>query len=99
MSGAPQSDLARVQLPQAMDLGSAAPLVKDLLALRGRPIRLDASRVERLGGLGLQTLLAARLTWRADKLDFTVVDPSAAFTADCALLGASGFLAGHSHDE
>jgi chemotaxis protein CheX len=86
-----RSDVASVRLPQAMDIRSVGPLVKELLALRGRPIRLDASQVERLGGLGLQTLLSARLTWRADKVGFTVVDPSAAFTADCVQLGAAGF--------
>jgi chemotaxis protein CheX len=91
MSNAARSGVASLRLPQAMDVSSVGPLVKDLLALRGRPIRLDASQVEKLGGLGLQTLLSARLTWRADKLGFTVVDPSAAFTADCALLGATGF--------
>jgi chemotaxis protein CheX len=82
---------ADLRLPPLMDLRSAASLARDLLARRGAPVRLDASAVERLGGLGLQVLLSARLTWRADGIEFIVADPSEAFQADCAALGAPAF--------
>lgn len=80
-----------LELPEIIDLRTAGALTKDLLALRGRPINLDASRVERLGGLGLQVLLSARRTWRADRLQFAVDRASDAFKADLTLLGAPMF--------
>jgi len=76
-------------LPSCLDLSSAAALARDLTARRGAALRLDASAVERVGGLGLQVLLSARLTWRNDGVGFAVVDPSEAFRADCAQLGVS----------
>jgi chemotaxis protein CheX len=82
---------ACLRLPPVMDLRSAGPLARDLLALRGRPVSLDASGVERLGGLGLQVLISARLTWLADELDFTLTGASEAFRADCARLGGPVF--------
>jgi chemotaxis protein CheX len=84
-------DSVRLRLPAVIDLRAASSLAENLRALRGRPVRLDASGVERLGGLGLQVLLSGRLTWRADRLDFTVEQASDAFQADCALMGAEGF--------
>ena len=88
MTPAPQPGLSRLRLPAALDARAVDALAGDLLALRGQPIGLDASGVERVGGLGLQVLLAARLTWRSDGLAFAVIDPSEAFRADCTLLGA-----------
>ena len=57
---------AVVRLPDVLDVKSADPLLRELLASRGQPIALDASGVQRLGGLGLQVLLSAQATWRAD---------------------------------
>lgn len=91
MTAAPQADRPRLRLPAVMDMRAAGPLAQELLALRGQPIDLDASGVERLGGLGLQVLLSARLTWRRDGLGFALVEPSEVFLADCALLGAPAF--------
>jgi chemotaxis protein CheX len=80
---------AFLRLPEVMDLRAAAPLANDLLAVRGQPVTLDASAVERLGGLCLQVLMAARQTWAGDHIAFTLANPSPAF-ADClSLLGAS----------
>lgn len=99
MTPATQADPVRLRLPAALDARSAEPLASDLLALRGRPLQLDASAVERLRGLGLQVLLSARLTWRSDRVDFALVDASDAFQADCALLGASVFDDSHAGAE
>ena len=88
MTSALQTDPALVRLPPALDARVAEALTQDILALRGQPVRLDASDVERVGGLGLQVLLSARLTWRSDGLGFALINPSEAFQADCALLGA-----------
>lgn len=91
MMPARQADCARVRLPAVLDLRAAAALARDLMALRGRPISLDASGVERLGGLGLQVLISARMSWLADQLGFSLVGASDAFHADCARLGAPAF--------
>lgn len=82
---------ASIRLPAVMDLRSAGPLARDLLALRGQPVVLDASGVERVGGLGLQVLLSARRTWRADGLELRVNHPSEAFELDCARMCGLAF--------
>ncbi len=46
---------------------AAAALQQQFLARRGTAVRVDASRVERLGGLCLQVLLAAAAAWAADR--------------------------------
>jgi len=91
MSATTSSGPVQVRLPAVIDLRAAANLASELLALRGRPVSLDASGVERLGGLGLQVLLSARLTWRSDCNGFALVEASEAFQTDCALMGARVF--------
>lgn len=81
-------DAATLVLPSVLDLKSVGGLHADLLAVRGRPLTLDASQVSRLGGLGLQVLLAARSTWAADAQPFEVVNPSEDFTGALDLFGA-----------
>jgi chemotaxis protein CheX len=75
-------------LPPVLDLSAAAALAGELRALRGQPLSLDASRVERLGGLCLQVLISARNSWRADGLAFTVGQRSPTFEEALALSGA-----------
>ena len=77
-----------MHLPQILDLGAAAPLRESLGAARGQALHLDASNVERFGGLCLQVLLAARTQWRADGVDFSIVNPSAAFAEGVRLMAA-----------
>lgn len=79
---------ARLELPAVMDLTAAAPLAAELLALRGQAVSLDASAVERLGGLCLQVLLSARATWAADGVALTFERASAALRETLALAGA-----------
>jgi len=78
-------------LPKVMDLGAAKHLAADLLAARGQPIALDASHVQRVGGLCLQVLLSARRTWAADQVAFEIIHPAPAFKKCMAQLGAFGF--------
>ena len=54
---------AVVSLQPILDLQAAEPLRAELMALRGRPLSLDASQVTRLGGLCLQVLMSARKIW------------------------------------
>ena len=77
-----------MRLPQILDLAATAPLASSLLGARGEPLHLDASEVERLGGLCLQVLLAAQVQWRADGVEFSIVNSSAAFAEGVRLMAA-----------
>lgn len=81
----------QLKLPANLDVTSAAELTTQLKSLRGAPLVLDASAVERVGGLGLQVLLSARLTWAADGETLVVTAPSDAFQDALALSGARPF--------
>lgn len=83
---------ASVQLAEVLDLKAAAPLAAELLKLRGRAVFLDASQVQRVGGLCLQVLLSACRTWRKDGAPLSIVNPSVRFTEGIVLLGASTVL-------
>jgi chemotaxis protein CheX len=61
------------------------------VTLRGGPIEIDASQVERLGGLCLQVLLSARQTWAADGHSARLSQTSPAFDDYWALFGAPAF--------
>ena len=82
---------AVLALPAVLDLRAAAGLKADLLALRGRPATLDASAVERLGGLCLQVLLAARKTWAKDGQTLTLTGEAETFQDQWAAFGAPAF--------
>lgn len=79
---------AVIVLAANLDIQQAEPLKADLLALRGTPVAVDASGVERLGGLCLQVLLAARKTWAADGQGFDIAPASDAFTTQWNAFGA-----------
>jgi chemotaxis protein CheX len=81
-----------MNLPQILDLAAAAPLRQALLEARGQPLELDASRVERLGGLCLQVLLSAQAVWAADGYAFRIVNPSPAFAEAARLMAAHGLI-------
>jgi len=51
---------SRLQLIENLDLKAAASLRSDLLSLRHTPLDIDASDVQRLGGLCLQVLMSAQ---------------------------------------
>ncbi len=80
---------ARFSLPARLDLLAAAPLAHDLLSRRGEALALAADEVVLLGTPGLQVLLAARRTWKADGQPITVSDPSPAFTEQLEVFGLS----------
>ena len=68
--------MAALSLAPLLDLSAAMPLRALLLAHRGADLDLDASEVQRLGGLCLQVLLAARRTWEADGSKLRIVNVS-----------------------
>ncbi|WP_395946076.1 STAS domain-containing protein [Brevundimonas sp.] len=78
-----------IVLAPVLDMNAAEPLKAELLALRGQAVTVNASNVERLGGLCLQVLLSARKTWAADGVDLTIAPQSEAFTEQWAAFGAS----------
>ena len=78
-------------LPEVMDLKAATVLAQRILGFQGRPLTLDASRVERIGGLCLQILLSARLSWKVDRVPFGIVNPSPIFSESLALFGVPRF--------
>ena len=80
-----------VVLPPVMDIGAAKSLAQRLLGFQGRPLTLDASKVERIGGLCLQVLLSARLSWAVDRVPLTIMNPSEAFADSLELFGAPRF--------
>jgi|CXWL01.1.fsa_nt_gi chemotaxis protein CheX len=77
-----------MRLPQILDLGAAAPLWSGLSSVRGQALQVDASEVERFGGLCLQVLVAAQAQWRADGVEFSIVNPSSAFADGVRLMAA-----------
>jgi chemotaxis protein CheX len=77
-------------LPAILDLKAARPLADQFLALRGGAVRVDASKVERLGALCLQVLLSAQITWAGDRQALTLKDPSPALEDQARCLGARG---------
>ena len=83
---------ASVVLPSVLDIRAAGPLQAEILGLRGQPLTLDVSAVERLGGLCLQVLLSTRATWAADGQPLTVTTgDDANFFDQWAAFGAAPF--------
>lgn len=86
--------VATLVLPAALDLSVAAPLTNSFRALRGRPLEVDASQVERVGAICLQVLHSACLTWAQDEAPLSFLAPSAALVealslADVRLAGVN----------
>ncbi len=75
------------QLPTVLDLKAASPLRDQFMGRRGSALRVDASRVERLGGLCLQVLIAARAAWAEDRHEFLFDDLSSELQAGLATFG------------
>ena len=82
------SQPAQVSLAAILDLQAAEPLRAELMALRGRPLELDASQVTRMGGLCLQVLMSARKIWLEDGVCLTVEQPSSGFSEHLAAFGS-----------
>jgi hypothetical protein len=59
---AARSAAAKLQLEPVLDMGAAERLHAQLIDVRGQSLEIDASQVERLGGLCLQVLQTASLT-------------------------------------
>ena len=75
------SGVTTITLPPGLDTGGAGTLAQRLSELRGKPVALDAAGVGRVGALGLQVLLSARLTWARDGERMSLERPSEALAA------------------
>lgn len=92
MSAGPDSEILSpgvMELPDVLDIRAAATLAEELLALRGKALEIDASRVQRLGGQCLQVLLSASMTWKADGNSFALTKASDGFLDGLGRLGVS----------
>lgn len=74
-------------LPARLDGTTASMVAEGLRPLRGQAIDLCGFDVERVGGQGLQVLLAAFWTWSEDGHTLRVVDPSSALSGGLQTLG------------
>lgn len=78
---------AELALPARLDLPAARPLADAILALRGQDLCLNAGDVHHLGTPGLQVLMAAVLSWRADGRSLVLTAPSGALIEQLACFG------------
>ena len=78
-----------IKLPAILDTRTVGELKTELLAARGQAVSLDASMVERLGGLCLQVLLSAIKTWQADGQALIFLNVSEALREQWQGFGAS----------
>jgi chemotaxis protein CheX len=92
MQAAMESQAATLKLRPVLDLTAAAPLKAEFGALRGKPIRVDATDVDRVGALCLQVLMSAHSTWTSDGVAFSLGATSTAFEEGLDNLGASFLL-------
>jgi chemotaxis protein CheX len=72
-----------------LDLNAASLLREQFVARRGSALRVDASQVERLGGLCLQVLIAARAAWAEDRHELMFDDVSSELQSGLGVFGVT----------
>ena len=78
---------AELRLPARLDTAAAPGLRASLADHAGQPISLEASQVELLGGLCLETILIAKNRWEKEDIPFAMEKPSDAIRADLRTFG------------
>ncbi len=81
-----------LQLAPAIDLATIGAVRRDLLERRGADLTIDAGAVEKIGGQGVQVLLAAQSAWEVDGKGLAFINASPAFLENLRLTGASSLL-------
>lgn len=76
-----------LKLSPVLDLNQASVLHGKLKELRGKPVTVDASEVERVGAQCVQILMAGIKAWEADGKQFTFSKASEAFDKTLKLIG------------
>lgn len=84
-----KSAQATLKLSAILDLNEASALHGKLLGMRGAPLTIDASGVERVGVQCVQVLVSAVRAWEADGKAFTLSKASDAFTRTLQLIGVN----------
>lgn len=79
--------LDRFTLPDRLDSSAAAGLAGSLRERVGKPLILDAGKVEVIGALALEVIIAAGRQWEADGQPLSIDRPSPRFLAACETLG------------
>ena len=78
-----------LSLAPVLDLNEATALHAQLMALKGNPLSIDASAVERVGALCEQVLMAGAKSWEADRQPFTFAKVSDPFMKTMRLIGVN----------
>ena len=78
-----------ISLAPVLDLNEATALYQQLLNLKGKPLVIDASAVERVGALCAQVLMAGAKTWEEDKQPFSFGKVSDPFMKTMQLIGVN----------
>jgi chemotaxis protein CheX len=77
----------QLTLPDRLDSSGAAPLARELLSRRGKPLVLDAAGVEVIGALAFEVIVAAGRQWDADGVQLNIEQPSDRYLAAAQALG------------
>jgi chemotaxis protein CheX len=80
---------AYLALPPVIDTATIGALRAELLERRGADLSVDAASVQRIGGLGLQVLLAASRQWTGDGYSLKFVNTAGPFNEMLRLTGAA----------
>ena len=68
-----------IELAPSLSLSAAESLLSEFNSKRGFDLTVDASKVERIGGVCVQIILSAVKTWRDEGRAFIIETPSDAF--------------------
>ena len=78
-----------ITLSAELDSTQAAGLLAELRQVKGQPVHINGSHVNRISTLCLQILLSASASWKAERTAFQITEPSEALSAAIAMLGLS----------
>jgi len=78
-----------LSLAPVLDLNEASALHTQLMGLRGNPLVIDASAVERVGALCAQVLMAGAKSWEEQGQPFTFGKVSDPFMKTMQLIGVN----------
>ena len=81
------SDNTSITLDSVLDLPASGPLAVELQSRRGSELKIDASKVERIGAQCFQVLISAVASWSEDEQPLSVVEPSQEFSDAMSITG------------
>ncbi len=66
--------MPELKLPEVFDQRAARSVSQQLMGQIGQSMKIDASEVRRLGGVGVELLIAAQRQWQDDNALFEISD-------------------------